>query len=370
MTCADASKPPSHFYLPHTLHNWPWPRTIHEDATGCQAESRAWITSFNVFPSSFQRVLDKTNPGLLCALTAPHASLFTLRSCTDLMHIAFVIDGHTDNQPLDVVVARCHESMDAILHPHQPRPVGEHIMGEINRQYWERASSEMPPLLIKRFEKTWRGYLDSVVTQAEHRDKQYICSPKEYIDARRENVGAYPFYVLLEKSLGICLPDEVVDHPYIKALETGATDMILLGNDMCSYKKEFLSDDADYNYITVVKKHYNVDIQGAYDILFTTHDEAVENFLSVAEKVRNKDGFPSFGEIVDQQILDYIDGLAIWVRGNDEWSFGTERYFGKEGLDVQRHRKVVLQPPAETQNHTRRWVIGWFVEICSSLFGY
>lgn len=93
----------------------------------------------------------------------------------------------------------------------------------------------MPELLIERFQRTWGVYLDSVVVQAQHRNRQYICTPEEYIDARRDNIGAYPFYVLLEQSLGICLPDEVVSHPYIQALERGATDMILLGNVSGNY---------------------------------------------------------------------------------------------------------------------------------------
>lgn len=31
-----------------------------------------------------------------------------------------------------------------------------------------------------------------------------------------------------------------------------------------------------------------------------------------------------------------------WIRGHDEWNFGSERYFGDHGLEVQQSREVII----------------------------
>ena len=40
----------------------------------------------------------------------------------------------------------------------------------------------------------------------------------------------------------------------------------------------------------------------------------------------------------------YVAGLMNWPRGNDSWTFESQRYFGKDGLRVQAERVVELYP--------------------------
>ena len=101
-------------------------------------------------------------------------------------------------------------------------------------------------------------------------------------------------------------------------------------------------DEADYNAITVVQKHLGKDLENTLQWLLDYHDQDVDKFLAVREKVLTKDGFPSFGPRIDREVVDYIDGLGFWVRGHTEWVFRSGRYFGDDGQGVQKHRKVVL----------------------------
>jgi hypothetical protein len=112
--------------------------------------------------------------------------------------------------------------------------------------------------------------------------------------------------------------------------------------DMLSYKKEFLEDDADYNLVTVVQKHLGMDLESALQWMLEHHNRNIDSYLAVREKVLKKDGFPSFGPRIDREVADYVDGIGLSVRGHNEWIFGSARYFGDEGLEVQKHRKVVL----------------------------
>ena len=69
------------------------------------------------------------------------------------------------------------------------------------------------------------------------------------------------------------------------------------------------------------------------------YDEIVREFLET------RDSMPSFGPAFDAELREYIDGMAVWVRANDSWSFEGERYFGPEGRSIQQHRVVTLLPP-------------------------
>jgi hypothetical protein len=111
---------------------------------------------------------------------------------------------------------------------------------------------------------------------------------------------------------------------------------------MASYKKEVLANDANYNSITIMQKHLGNDLQTTLKWLVDHYDKKIDNFLAVREKVLKKDGFPVYGPRIDREVADYIEGLGFWVRGNNEWNFSCRRYFGDDGLEIQKHRKVIL----------------------------
>ncbi|KAF8172887.1 hypothetical protein BJ912DRAFT_89820 [Pholiota molesta] len=115
--------------------------------------------------------------------------------------------------------------------------------------------------------------------------------------------------------------------------------MITFGNDLCSYEKEVLADDADYNAVTVIIKT-KTDVAGAVQFISDTCDGLVERCLQLRDDILTKRGFPSFVEDLDRQIAVYIDGIGQWVRGHDEWMFASGRYFGDKGPEIQKTRKV------------------------------
>jgi hypothetical protein len=170
------------------------------------------------------------------------------------MNIFFTLEAYTDScESCDgpSVKAICDASMDAILHPENPRPSGESVLGEIVRQlvpsslwqsddhfqltfvnhrFWKRASLFAPDVCKERFVATWRTYVASIVVQAERHSSAYICTINEYMAARRDNIGTYPTFVLLEICLELDIPHEVMQHPAIDSLNRHATDMVFLTN--------------------------------------------------------------------------------------------------------------------------------------------
>ena len=47
---------------------------------------------------------------------------------------------------------------------------------------------------------------------------------------------------------------------------------------------------------------------------------------------------------VDAALKFYVAGLMNWPRGNDSWTFESQRYFGTEGMNVFEKREVTLLP--------------------------
>ena len=82
---------------------------------------------------------------------------------------------------------------------------------------------------------------------------------------------------------------------------------------MCSYKKEILVDDADYNAVTVVMQQNKTDVAGGIQWISDTHDDVVDHFLKPRDEVLSKQGFPSFGEDLDRQIEAYVHGLGMFL---------------------------------------------------------
>ena len=183
-----------------------------------------------------------------------------------------------------------------------------------------------------RFIDSFGLYMDAVIQQAADRDQSHIRSIQSYFDVRRNTIGATPSFALLEMETG--LPDEVFYDPSITKLTALCTDMLILGNDLCSYNIEcvlskyyglsqlttsILCDRQargdGHNVITIAMHELNTDLDGALGWVSKYHDEMARQFF---EAFRN---LPSWGKPLDVQVSKYANGLGNWVRANDSWSF-------------------------------------------------
>ena len=70
------------------------------------------------------------------------------------------------------------------------------------------------------------------------------------------------------------------------------------------------------------------------DLLIELEKKVLESMAAV----------PKCGEPIDSQVRQYCDGMGNWVRGWDEWSFESRRYFGTKGLEIKTKRWVLLMP--------------------------
>ena len=102
-----------------------------------------------------------------------------------------------------------------------------------------------------------------------------------------------------------------------------------------------------HNSVELVMNEQKIDVQGAMNWIecyaLRVHDSFLQNVADL----------PSWGEDVDRRIRIYIDGLGQWVRGNDDWTFESRRYFGDKGLEIQKTRLMTLLPA--TKGFVKKW---------------
>ncbi|KAJ7509058.1 terpenoid synthase [Mycena galericulata] len=322
------------FHLPDTLATWPYPRRINPCYESVKRESSQWLEGFNAFSPKAQKAFNRCDFNLLASLAYPNAPRHHLRAGCDLMNLFFVFDEYTDAGTSEEVRNLAGIVMDALYHPSVPRPRGENIVGEIARQFWERASKTATTSAASHFVDTFGSYTNSVVEQARDREHSVIRTVDAYLCVRRDTIGAKPSFALLEFDMN--LPADVIEHPTMVSLANTTIDLLILGNDLCSYNVEQARGDDGHNIVTVAMVQFNLNLDGALSWISELHDSLVARFLLDAKDI------PSWGPVLDPQVSLYIEGLGNWVRANDCWSFESQRYFGKDGLNVQRHRRLTL----------------------------
>lgn len=326
------------YRIPDNLTNWKWPRHLNPYYLEVKAASAAWARSFGAFSPKAQEAYDRCDFNRLACLAYPLLNKERARTGCDLMNMFFVYDEYSDVAHEDDVQVMADIIMDALRNPHKPRPEGEWVGGEVTRQFWELAIKTASPGSQKRFIETFGTYTQSVVQQAADRTHKHVRTIEEYLEVRRDTIGAKPSFAILETGLEN-LTDEAVRHPIINELSILTIDMILLGNDIASYNLEQARGDDNHNIITIVMHHNKTDVQGAMDWVYNYHKELEAKFMDIYE---NK--IPKFGEPVDSELAIYVDGLGNWVRASDQWGFESERYFGKRAPEIQKTRWVTLLP--------------------------
>nr|BDI63096.1 sesquiterpene synthase [Collybia nuda] len=322
--------------LPDTLRNWPWPRSINPFYEVCKAESSKWCEGFRAFSPSAQRAFNKCDFNLLASLAYPLLNRDGCRIGCDLMNLFFVIDEHSDVADMKTARSQANIIMDALRNPLKPRPKGEWIGGEVARQFWENAIRSTTPTAQSRFVETFQSYTDAVVEQAKDRHTNHIRDIGSYMDVRRDTIGAKPSLAICQVHMNI--PSEILEHPIIAELTRLCIDMLIIGNDLCSYNVEQARGDDGHNLVAIVCHEMKFSLERSFHWISVLHDDLVERFLRVWRDI------PTFGGPIDREVRTYVDGLGNWVRANDQWSFESERYFGKMGLEIMQTRRVKLLP--------------------------
>ncbi|KIY69478.1 terpenoid synthase [Cylindrobasidium torrendii FP15055 ss-10] len=329
------------YTIPDLLANWPFRTQVNPHATRLNADSLAWVESYNVFDRTRQATFNSWDFGAFSALAYPHLNPAQYRAAVDLLNLYFVYDELSDVADAGMARFQSDSIMKALKDPFGDSPADEHVLGAMTRDFWQRClrDGNVAHSSADRFVKAFEKYTDGVVIQAADRDKDVIRSIDEYIAVRRDTVGCLPSYSFLILSDDI--PNEIMEHPVVQALTQGSIDLSILANDIHSFNVEQAHGDKNHNIVSVIMAQDNCDVQTAIDEVVRRYDIVVQDFLAVYASVPQ---IPIPDASLRKVVERYCELLGAWVTTNEEWSYITPRYFGAERQAVKETRKVKLLP--------------------------
>ncbi|KAF9060477.1 isoprenoid synthase domain-containing protein [Rhodocollybia butyracea] len=301
------------------------------------AESAEWINSYNVFTDSRKAFFVQGCNELLVALTYPYAGYDQFRTCCDFVNLLFVVDEVSDEQNGEDARATGETLLNAMRDPEYD---DGSTLCQITKDFRKRYTSTAGPNSLRRFLVHCDNYIECVSREAELREAGEILGLEDFIDLRRENSAIRLCFGLFEYVLGIDLPQEVFDDSTFMEAYWAAADMVCWANDVYSYDMEQSKGISGNNIVTVLMKAKNIDLQAACDHVGTYFNELMDRYVDARARM------PSWGPEIDASVAQYLDATAHWIRGNVDWSFESQRYFGSRTLEVRDTRIVHLTPKA------------------------
>ncbi|KAF8163642.1 isoprenoid synthase domain-containing protein [Crassisporium funariophilum] len=342
-----SSEQPTSFILPDLVSHCNFKLTYHVNGDEIAQQSVDWLdTNCPDLNAKQRRALRGLQAGELTAFCYHNAAPERLRVVSDFMNYLFHLDNISDGMMTRETDVLSDVVMNALWYtdkymptalPGKEQPADELNPGKLARDFWGRCIPKCGPGAQGRFKETLELFFEAVNIQARARDEGIIPDLESYIDVRRDTSGCKPCWALIEYALDIDLPDFVIEHPIIEALNQGTNDLVTWSNDIFSYNVEQSRGDT-HNMIVILMVYHGHTLQSAIDYVGDLCAQTIDTFSA------NKKKLPSWGPEIDDMVERYVQGLQDWIVGSLHWSFQTHRYFGTKGQEVKKHRFVKLLP--------------------------
>ncbi|KAF5366980.1 hypothetical protein D9758_003966 [Tetrapyrgos nigripes] len=328
------------FTLPDLLAQCPLKGTTNPYYREAGAESSAWINAFNVFTDKKRAFFALGCNELLVAHTYPYAGYVEFRTCCDFVNLLFVVDEVSDEQNGRDARRTGQIFLDAMTNPDNQDPSTlAQITREFRARYFSRAGRETS----RRFLVHCADYIECVSREAELRERGEVLDVESFTHLRRENSAIRLCFGLFEYCLGIDLPPKVFDDPTFMEAYWAAADLVCWANDVYSYNMEQAKGHSGNNIVTVLMNAYGLHLQQACDYVGVYSEKLMGRFLSAKARI------PSWDPELDAAVARYADAMGHWIKGNLDWSFETQRYFGPLHKQIAITRLVTLRPPSSPE---------------------
>ncbi|KAF9237779.1 isoprenoid synthase domain-containing protein [Melanogaster broomeanus] len=329
---------PTTFVLPDLVSDCPYPLRINPHFHDVAPASEQWLIEGAHLVEPAITKFKGVKAGGLAGVCYPNADALHLRVCSDFLNWTFDTDDWLEEFSVegvlsmrDCCVGVCRDPIDF-----QTGKFGAQMRR--SRAFFSRFIQTGGPRCTERFIRAMDLSFIAVAKQVEDRAKGHIPDLDSYITLRRGTSILAGAFALVEYAARIDLPDEVLSHPAIVAMEDATNDYVSWHNDIFSYNIEQSRGDP-HNLIDVLMHDKGLDLQGAMDYAVGLCKGAIQRFED------NRGMLPSWGKELDQQVAIYVQGLQDWNVGSLHWHLAiSERYFGKEAPQVAQTRIVQLLP--------------------------
>ncbi|KAG1776326.1 isoprenoid synthase domain-containing protein [Suillus placidus] len=318
---------PSQFILPDLVNDCHYPLRQNPH---CHAVSRAsdqWLVDVAQLVEPEIRGYIDMDIGAFVATCYPDADAFHLQVCSDFTAWLFIIDDWMEYGVVDVQGVR--ESCNFAFRD----PINfdtEQLGAKMCKLFFSRFRETAGPGCTERFIHGGELFFAAVAKQVDDHPKGHIYDLESYIALRRDLSAMKICFPLIQCVARIDLPDEVLSHPVVMALEDAINDHVAWSNDILSYNKEQSYGDAHLeNIVAVLMNERGLDLQGAMDYAGQMCKDAIQRFDS------NRARLPSWEEEVDRQVAIYVEGMQNWMVGSLHWHFNSARYAIKQDRVVK-----------------------------------
>jgi hypothetical protein len=214
-----------------------------------RAESEQWLTNRWQCDYKAQKKISAIDFSYFCAILAPKADHDRFRLICDWGNWVFPFDDLFDDGELREDVDRANLLIERLIGAMQdakeagPLPAGaEQRLVDCYSNIWERFKSGTENTAMhERFMCAMQDYCQGALQQVQDCSKSHSRDPEDLLTVRRSSIGAQPLYALVEFGHQLDIRKSVLDHPLIEQIRVLGVDLILIQNDILSYRKEEVS---------------------------------------------------------------------------------------------------------------------------------
>jgi germacradienol/geosmin synthase len=181
-----------------------------------------------------------------------------------------------------------------------------------------------------RFFESTQSQFDASLCELTNINQNRVANPIEYIEMRRI-VGAAPWAAdLIEHSMSVEVPAEIVTTRPLCVLKDSFADAVHLHNDLFSYQREVEEEGENSNCVLVLERFLSVSPQNAANLTNDLRTSRMHQFehTAVTELPLLFEEY-AIDPVARLNVLLYIKGLQDFQSGSHEWHLRSSRYMNK-----------------------------------------
>jgi hypothetical protein len=172
----------------------------------------------------------------------------------------------------------------------------------------------------------------------------------DYAAVRSHDSGVLPVLACALLASNTRLPQLVLTHPSIVALEQHTVRHVAFLNDLFSYQKEVMRHGYPCNLVHVLSTERRVELGEAVQAAIEIVNSELRAFVAIEREL------PSFGGELDPAVARYVMGMKALMRGNYDFSLKSRRFRDAESpfSELRRARTISFEMPAVSAAEARR----------------
>ncbi|WP_280405650.1 terpene synthase family protein [Nocardia brasiliensis] len=311
------------------LFNIPFELSVSSDMEAARKHNAEWIKEYSLVTTPESRSwYDEWDMPKLAAYIYPYAQGEDLDLGCDTMAFFFIFDDQFDG-PLgrhpSHVGAVCSNLIEAV---HDAVPARSKAGNPCERAFadlWRRSQHDSDHGWRARASHWWEYYFASYAHEALNRCKGTPVPMERFLQVRRGMAATDLSISIGERVSRVAVSPVAFHSPQLRIMRQIAADIPFMCNDVFSVEKEAARGDLD-NMVLVIEHESNVSRAAAVEEIARKVDTECRRFIALAQEVPDMCTRLDLTQGEQASIQKYVDIMAAWIRGFQEWQSETHRY--------------------------------------------